>query len=138
MAVRPPLPENLAAGQPSTSHRPISRFTPRIAKKLRGYLGYLLSNLLLKEIAPKRSQSKGIIDLGPLGHEPEQLEKPPNRGRFKGVLGGKVTSQRGTRSSYITPHMNPARNQPQNSATKITRKSSENHQKENGRGNTRP
>jgi hypothetical protein len=28
--------ENLAAGQPSTSHHPISRFTPRIAAKLWG------------------------------------------------------------------------------------------------------
>ena len=89
MAVRPPYPENLAAGQPSTSHRPISRFTPRIAAKLRGYLGYLLGNLSLKGISPKRSQSKGIADLGPLGHELEQLEKPPNRDRFKGVLGAK-------------------------------------------------
>jgi hypothetical protein len=32
-------------------------------------------------------------------------------------------------SSYMTPNKNPARNHPQNSATKITRKSSENHQK---------
>jgi hypothetical protein len=46
-------------------------------------------NLSLKGIEPKRSQSKGIEDLGPLGHELEQLEKPPNRGRFKGVLGAK-------------------------------------------------
>jgi hypothetical protein len=34
-AVRPPLTENLPAGQTSTSHRPISRITPRIAAKLR-------------------------------------------------------------------------------------------------------
>jgi hypothetical protein len=34
-AVRPPLLENLPAGQTSTSHRPISRITPRIAAKLR-------------------------------------------------------------------------------------------------------
>jgi hypothetical protein len=86
MAVRPPLPENLAVGQPSTSHHPISRLTPRIVAKLRGYLGYLLGNLYLKGIAPKCSQSKGIMNLGPLGHELEQLEKPPNQGRFKGVL----------------------------------------------------
>jgi hypothetical protein len=31
----------------------------------------------------------GIADLGPRGQELEQLEKPPNRGRFKGVLGAK-------------------------------------------------
>jgi hypothetical protein len=42
---------------------------------------------------------------------------------------GKVTSQRGTRSSYVAPNKNLAKNCPQNSANKITRKSSENHQK---------
>jgi hypothetical protein len=50
-------------------------------------LGYLLGNLFLKGIDPKHSQSKGIADLGPLGQELEQLEKPPNRDRFKGFLG---------------------------------------------------
>jgi hypothetical protein len=78
MAVRPTFPEKLAACQPSTSHRPISQFTPRIAAKLRGQLGYLLGNLSLKGIEPKRPQSKGIADLGSLGQELEQLEKPPN------------------------------------------------------------
>jgi hypothetical protein len=78
MAVRPPLPEKLVVGQSSTSHHRISRFTPRIAAKIWGYLGYLLGNLSLKGFKPKCSQSKGITDLGPLGHELEQLEKPPN------------------------------------------------------------
>jgi hypothetical protein len=73
MAVRPPHPENLAAGQLSTSHRPISRFTPRIAAKLRGYLGYLLGNLSTKGYPLKHSQSKGIANLSPLGHELEEL-----------------------------------------------------------------
>jgi hypothetical protein len=85
--VRPPHPENLAAGQPSTSHRLIFGITPRIAAKLRGWLGYLLGNLFLKRNDPKRSQSKGIADLSPLGQELEQLKKPPNRDRIKGVLG---------------------------------------------------
>jgi hypothetical protein len=49
---------------------------------------------------------------------------------IQGGSWGKVTSQRGTRSSYVTPNKNPARNCPQNSATKITTKSSINHQKE--------
>jgi hypothetical protein len=49
---------------------------------------------------------------------------------IQGSSWGKVTSQRGTRSSYVTPNKNPARNHPQNSTTKITRKSFENHQKE--------
>jgi hypothetical protein len=67
----------------------MSRITPRIAATLRGWLGYLLGNLFLKGIEPKRSQSKAIMDLGPLGQELEQLEKPPNRDRFKGVLGAR-------------------------------------------------
>jgi hypothetical protein len=89
MVVRPPSPEKLAAGQPLTSHRPISQFTPRIAAKLQGQLGYLLGNISLKEIEPKCPQSKRITDLGSLGQEIEQLEKPPNRDRIKGVLGEK-------------------------------------------------
>jgi hypothetical protein len=73
-------------GQPSTSHRPISRFTPRIAAKIWGYLSYLLGNLSLKGIKAKHPQSKGIEDLVPLGHELKQLKKTQNQGRFKGVL----------------------------------------------------
>jgi hypothetical protein len=46
-----------------------------------------LGNLFLKGIDPKRLQSKGIADLGPLVQELKQLEKTPNRDRFKGVLG---------------------------------------------------
>jgi hypothetical protein len=48
-----------------------------------------LSNLYLKEIDPNRSQSKGIEEIISLGQELEQLEKPPNRVRFKGDLGAK-------------------------------------------------
>jgi hypothetical protein len=106
-AVRPPLPENLSVSQPSTFQRPISRITPRIAAKLRDQLGYLLGNLYLKGIVPNRSQSRGIEDFGSLVQELEQLEKPPNRFRFKGDFGGKVTSQRGTKSSYVTPNKIP-------------------------------
>jgi hypothetical protein len=51
-----------------------------------GIAGYLLGNLSLKGIEPKRPQSKGIANLGPLGQE---LEKPPNRDRFKEVFGAK-------------------------------------------------
>jgi hypothetical protein len=50
---------------------------------------------------------KGIEDFNSLGQELEQHEKPPNRVRFKRDLGGKVTSQRGTRSSYMTPNKIP-------------------------------
>jgi hypothetical protein len=76
-------------GQTSTSHRLISRITPRIAAKLLQYLGYLLGNLYLKGIDPNRSQPKGIEDCGSLRQELEQLEKPPNRVRFKRDLGAK-------------------------------------------------
>jgi hypothetical protein len=101
-------------------------------------LGYLLGNLSLEGIELKCSQSKGIADLGPLGQELEQLEKQPNRGRFKEVLGGKVTSQRDANSSYVTPNKNP-----QETPSKLHQ---ENHKKElrkstkgeNGRDNTRP
>jgi hypothetical protein len=89
MAVRPHCPENLAAGQPSTSHRPISQFTPTDCGETSRIAELPLGNLSLKGIELKRPQSKGIADLGPLGEELEQLEKPPNQGRFKGVLGAK-------------------------------------------------
>jgi hypothetical protein len=88
-AVKPPLPENQPAGQNSTSQRPISRITPRIAAKLREKMGYLLGNLYVKRINPNRSQSRGIEEIASLGQELAQLEKPPNRVRFKRDLGAK-------------------------------------------------
>jgi hypothetical protein len=42
-------------------------------------MSYLLGNLYLKGIDPKRSQSRGNEDIVSLGHELAQLEKPPNR-----------------------------------------------------------
>jgi hypothetical protein len=48
---------------------------------------------------------------------------------FPRVWRGKVTTKRGTRSSCVTPTPNPAKKRLQNSATKIPRKGSENHQK---------
>jgi hypothetical protein len=87
-----------------------------------------LGNLFLKGIDPKCSQSKGIADLGPQGQELEQLKKPPNRDRFKGFLGQGHQPKR-HKVLIVTPNKNPARNHPQNSAMKITTKSSENHQK---------
>jgi hypothetical protein len=50
-------------------------------------MGYLLGNLYLKGIDPNRSQSRENKNFGLLGQELEQLEKPPNRVRFKGDLG---------------------------------------------------
>jgi hypothetical protein len=88
-AVRPLLPEKQPAGQTLTSSRPISRITPRIAAKLRDKLGYLLGNLYLKGIDPKRSQSRGIEENASLGQELAQLEKPPNLVQFNRDLGAK-------------------------------------------------
>jgi hypothetical protein len=70
-------------------------------------LGYLLGNLYLKGIDPKRSQSRGIEDFGSLGQELGQLEKPPNRVRFKGDLGAKSPAKKAIRSSYVTPNKIP-------------------------------
>jgi hypothetical protein len=88
-AVRLPPPEIEPAGQTLTSSRPISRITPRIAAKLWDLMGYLLGNLYVKGIDAKRSQSRGIEEIASLGQELAQLEKPPNRVRFKGDLGAK-------------------------------------------------
>jgi hypothetical protein len=48
-----------------------------------------VGNLYLKGIDPSHSQSRGIADFGSLGQELGQLEKPPNRVRFKEILGAK-------------------------------------------------
>jgi hypothetical protein len=62
-----------------------------------------LGNLYLKGIDLNHSQSRGIEESASLRQELSQLEKPsPIQERF----GGKVTSQRGTRSSYVTPNKN--------------------------------
>jgi hypothetical protein len=48
-----------------------------------------LGNLYLKGIDLKRSQSRGIKEIISVDQELGQLEKPPNRVRFKGDLGAK-------------------------------------------------
>jgi hypothetical protein len=48
-----------------------------------------MGNLYLKGIDPNRSQSRGIEENVSLGQELNQLEKPPNRVRFKGDLEAK-------------------------------------------------
>jgi hypothetical protein len=48
-----------------------------------------LGNLYLEGIDMNRSQSRGIEEIVSLGQELTQLEKPPNRVRFKGDLGEK-------------------------------------------------
>jgi hypothetical protein len=50
-------------------------------------LGYLLGNLSLKGIEPKCPQSKGIVDLGPLGQELEQLKNHQIETDSRGFLG---------------------------------------------------
>jgi hypothetical protein len=56
-------------------------------------MGYLLGNLYLKGIDPNRSQSRGIKEIVSLGQGLGQLEKPPNRVRFKGDLGEKLPAK---------------------------------------------
>jgi hypothetical protein len=46
-----------------------------------------LGNPYLKGIDPNPSQSRGIEEIATLGQELAQLEKPPNRVRFKRDLG---------------------------------------------------
>jgi hypothetical protein len=100
-------------------------------------MGYLLGNLSLNGIEPKCPQSKGIANIGPLGQELEQLKKSPNRGQFKGVR-GKVTSQRGMRSSYVTPNKNPQEITLQNPPRKSQERAPKITKGGNGRDNTRP
>jgi hypothetical protein len=128
MAVRSRLPEKLVAGQPSTSHCPISGFTPRIAEKLWGYLVTSLASSPPKESHRNALNQRESPDLGSLGHDLEQLEKPPNRRRLKGVLRAKSPAKEA--QGQVPKNKNPARNHPQNTTTKITRKSSKNHQED--------
>jgi hypothetical protein len=69
-------------------------------------MGYLLGILYLKGIDPNRPQSRGIEDFGSLGQEPEQLKKHQIEFDSREIW-GKVTIQRGTRSSYVTPNKIP-------------------------------
>jgi hypothetical protein len=74
---------------------------------------------------------KGITNFGPLGQELEQLEKPPNRGRFKGVLWAKSPAKEAQGPHTRHPTRIPQGNALKKSAKKITTKGSENHQKGN-------
>jgi hypothetical protein len=84
---------------------------------------------------PQRNRSERLTIKGNRGFRPSRSRTRATRKTTKlrliqGGSSGKVTRQRGTRSSYVNPNKNPARNRPRNSTTKITTKSSENHQKE--------
>jgi hypothetical protein len=87
-----------------------------------------MDDLSLKGIAPKRSQSWGIANLETKPQDWSFNENHQIRELSTG-LEGKVTKKRGTRSSCVTPTPNPEKKLLQNSATKIPRKVSENHQK---------
>jgi hypothetical protein len=89
---RPDRQDKQPAGQTPNFSRPISRITPRIAAKLRDELGYLLGNLYLKGIDPKRSQSIGIEEIASLGQELTQLEKTTKSSLIQRRFGGKVIS----------------------------------------------
>jgi hypothetical protein len=84
-----------------------------------------LGNLYLKGIDPKCSQSRGIEEIASLGQELAQLEKTTKSSTIQRGFGGKVTSQRGTRTSYVTPTKNPKKSSSkhrQQRAPKITTK----------------
>jgi hypothetical protein len=85
-AVRPPSLDRLGktrtAGQPSTSHQLISRFTQRIAAKLCEWAGYLVDNLSIKVYPPKHSQSWGIAKSRASTSRTQAPKKPPNRRAF--------------------------------------------------------
>jgi hypothetical protein len=88
-----------------------------------------LGNLYLKGIDPKRSQSRGIDEIASLGQELAQLEKSPNRVRFKGDLG---QSHQPKRHKIL---IRDTHQRPQEIILKTPpTKSSENHHKE-GREN---
>jgi hypothetical protein len=79
---------------------------------------------------PETLTIKGNRKFRPSRSRTRATRKTTKSRPIQGGSWGKVTSQRGTRSSYVAHNKNPTRNHPQNSSTKITTKSSENHQKE--------
>jgi hypothetical protein len=83
-----------------------------------------LGNLYLKGIDPKRSQSRGTEEITSLGQEHAQLEKPPNRVRFKRDLGAKSPAKEAQDPHSGHPPKTP-RNLPQNTANKELRKSTQ-------------
>jgi hypothetical protein len=85
---------------------------------------------LLQRNRPEMLTIKGNHEFRPSRSRTRATRNTTKSRPIQGGSWGKVTSQRGTRSSYVTPNKNPARNHPQNSAMKITTKSSENHQNE--------
>jgi hypothetical protein len=85
-------------------------------------MGYILGNLYLKGIDPNRSQSRGIEEIASLGQELAQLEKTPNRVRFKRDLGESHQPKR-HKILIRDTHQKTPRNRPQNSANKELRKS---------------
>jgi hypothetical protein len=84
---------------------------------------------------PQRNCTETLSIMGnPKSHDETSRTRAPTKTTksesFPRVWTGKVTKKRGTRSSCVTPTPNPAKKCLQNSATKIPRKGSENHQKE--------
>jgi hypothetical protein len=128
-AVRPPSPDKTGkrgtTSQPSTLHHLISRFTQRI-----GMPGSPHGRPL-----PQRNCTETLSNMGNRKSRDQTSRtraptKTTKSESFPRVWRGKVTKKRGTRSSCVTPTPNPTKKRLQNSATKIPRKGSENHQKE--------
>jgi hypothetical protein len=92
-----------------------------------------MAGLPPRQPLPQRNRPETLTIKGNRGFRPSRSRTRATRKTTKSrpIQGGswdKVTSERGTRSSYVTPNKNPTKNCPQNSATKLTTKSSENHQ----------
>jgi hypothetical protein len=73
----------------------------------------------------KREWKSTLKNTSP-GTPPKTTKSKP----FQRENWGKVTTQRGTRSSYVKPNKNPSKKCIQNFTTNFSRKGSENHQKE--------
>jgi hypothetical protein len=83
-----------------------------------------MGNLNLKGINPNRSQSRGIEEISSLGQELAQLEKPPNRVRFKRDLGAKSPAKE-AQDPHTGHPPKTLRDRPQNSTNKELRKTTQ-------------
>jgi hypothetical protein len=109
MAIRPPNLENLAAGQASSFRRPIH---PTDCSKTSRIDGLPPGQPIPRRNRTKTPTIKGNHRFRPSGSRTRATRKTTKSRSIQGSSWGKVTSQKGTRSSYVTPNKNPARNHP--------------------------